>query len=111
MIVSTAAGSTAYAMRLGVTPMYWFIPSLAMAASAVWDPPYQRSWNIDISSKVKLRALETSRGPVRVFADGVKYENILEVRARVSRIAAVELAFHPDHDVTERVRNIHQTLK
>ena len=111
VLVSTAAGSTAYAMRLGVTPMYWFIPSLAMAASAVWDPPYQRSWNLDIASKIKLKALEVERAPVRVFVDGVKYENVLEVRTRVSRIAAVELAFHPDHDVTERVRNIHKTLK
>lgn len=111
VLVSTAAGSTAYAMRLGVTPMYWFIPSLAMAASAVWDPPYQRSWNLEMSSNIKLKALEVGRAPVRVFADGVKYGNILEVRVRVSRIAAVELAFHPDHDVTERVRNIHQILK
>ncbi|MDP3710499.1 MAG: adenylyltransferase/cytidyltransferase family protein [bacterium] len=111
VLVSTAAGSTAYAMRLGVTPMYWFIPSLAMAASAVWDPPYQRSWNLDMASKIKLKALETERAPVRVFVDGVKYENVLEVRTRVSRIAAVELAFHPEHDVTERVQNIHQILK
>lgn len=112
VLVSTAVGSTAYAMRIGLTPSFWFMPSLAMVASAVWDAPHQRSWNINPLSRIKLKALQLERGPVRAFADGVMhYKDVQEVRVRVSRIAAAEVAFHPDYDVTDRIRNIHKTLK
>ncbi len=105
-LVSTAAGSTAYARAMGATPLLVDTPALVLVGSNVMEPPGFKSALLSLDARVSLRTLEASKRPVAAFADGVPLGEVVSFEARVSRIAAVELVFTPGHDMAEKIAQI-----
>ncbi len=105
-LVSTAAGSTAYAQAMGCSPLLADTPALLLVGSNVMSP---RDWTSIIVSQdvaIEFRSLSTERRPLRGFVDGVPQGEVVKLRARLSRIAAVELAFLSHHDMAEKIAQI-----
>jgi len=98
MLVSTAAGSTSYARAMGATPLPLNAPLLTLAGSNVLKPEFWHPAVLMQDSQVKMRNLEPERRPLQGFVDGVDFGRVVEMTARVSNIAAVELLFSREFD-------------
>lgn len=105
MLVSTAAGSTAYARAMGGPPVPFTTPVLVLAGSNVLTPLFWRPAVLPSASEVEMTAIDPVKRPIVGYLDGVALGPIRSMKARASRTAAVELAFQPEHDpVTKLAR-------
>ncbi len=105
-LVSTAAGSTSYAAAMGATPLPLNTPALLLVGSNVLRPSYFQPAVLQPTSEVELRTLDPQKRPLRGYIDGVEQGEVLSMRARVSNIASVELAFAPEFDGAEKLASI-----
>jgi nicotinate (nicotinamide) nucleotide adenylyltransferase len=105
-LVATAAGSTAYARSMGATPLLMETPALILVGSNVMDPPNWKSVILPLDSQIELRALNREKRPLEAYADGEDLSESKLMRVRVSRSAAIELAFGADHDMAEKIARI-----
>jgi NAD kinase len=96
--VATAAGSTSYARAMGATPLPFNAQLLTLAGSNVLHPEFWHPAVLTSDSVVTVRNLDPAKRPLRGFIDGVGQGAVLEMTARVSNIAAVELLFTREHD-------------
>lgn len=106
VLVSTAAGSTAYARSMGAHPLLADTPAWMIVGSNVVAPMGWKNALLSPSSTVELRALNTDKRPVVGFLHGVPLGPVTSMRARLSRAASVELAFLPAHDMAEKIARI-----
>ncbi len=106
MLVATAAGSTCYARAMGGPPLPFNTPALVLAGSNVLSPLFWRPAVLPVGSEVELAAIETEKRPVFAYLDGVPLGPVRSLRARVSRTAAVELAFQPQHDPVTKLSRL-----
>ncbi len=106
VLLSTAAGSTAYARSMGATPLLADTPAWVIVGSNVMQPMNWKSALLSLETEVSFRALNADKRPLNGFVDGVPQGEVQEMRARVSRAAAVELAFLPDHDMAEKIAGV-----
>lgn len=106
VLLSTAAGSTAYARSMGATPLLADTPAWILVGSNVMQPMNWKSALLSPETPVSFRALENEKRPLNGFVDGVPQGEISEMHARMSRSAAVELAFLPGHDMAEKIATI-----
>jgi NAD kinase len=106
VLLSTAAGSTAYARSMGATPLLADTPAWLMVGSNVMQPINWKSALLSLESAVEIRNLDPAKRPLNGYLYGVLVGEVLAMRARVSRIAAAELAFVPHHDITEKIAQI-----
>lgn len=106
LLLSTAAGSTAYALSMGATPLLADTPAWLIVGSNVMRPLKWKSALLSLDSTVEVRSLDTSKRPLNGFVCGDPIGEVIAMRARVSRIASVELAFCESHDITEKIANI-----
>jgi NAD+ kinase len=105
VLVSTAAGSTAYARAMGAPPVPFATPVLLLAGSNVLTPMFWRPTILPITSEVEVSTLDADKRPLLGYMDGVAQGRIRVMRTRISLTAAVELAFQPEHDpVTKLAR-------
>jgi NAD+ kinase len=111
ILLSTAAGSTAYARAMGATPLLVETPALILVGSNTMEPPNWTSALLSFDSEVEIRTLDPDKRPLMGFADGIPQGRIERMRARVSRIAAVELAFCRGHDMAEKIAEIQFPLQ
>ncbi len=105
-LLATAAGSTAYAHAIGATPVPIGTPVLILAGSNVVRPQGWRSAVLPLDAEVEFRSQDPEGRPLRGFVDGVDQGTMVRLRARMSRIAAAELAFLPNHDMAEKLAHI-----
>ncbi len=98
MLVATAAGSTSYARAMGATPLPFNAQLLTLAGSNVLHPEFWHPAVLTSDSTLTVRNLDTEKRPLRGFIDGVGQGTVVEMTARVSNIAAVELLFTREHD-------------
>ena len=98
MLISTAAGTTSYARAMGATPLPFNANLLTLAGSNVLKPEFWRPAVLPSESKIRLRNLDPIKRPWRGFIDGIAQGPILELTARVSESAFVELLFAPEYD-------------
>jgi Predicted sugar kinase len=105
-LLATAAGSTAYAHAVGATPVPIGTPVLILAGSNVVRPQGWKSAVLPLDAEVEFCSLDPSVRPLRGFVDGVDQGTMVRLRARMSRIAAAELAFLPNHDMAEKLAQI-----
>jgi len=98
MLVSTAAGSTSYARALGASPLPFNADLLTLAGSNVLKPEFWRPAVLPRDSVIRLRNLDPTKRPLRGFIDGLAQGPVLEMTARVSATASVELLFAPEYD-------------
>lgn len=98
MLVATAAGSTSYARAMGATPLPFNAPLLTLAGSNVLKPEFWHPAVLTSDSVVRVRNLDPEKRPLRAFVDGIAQGSVVEMTARVSPQAAVELLFTRSHD-------------
>ncbi len=107
LLVATAAGSTGYARAMGASPILIGTPSLIIAGSNVAEPPGWRSAQIPLHSTIKVETLDSTLPPRKRalfgFVDGRPQGEVLSMEVRMSRVAAVELAFNSHHDIAAKV--------
>jgi NAD kinase len=106
VLVSTAAGSTAYARAMGAPPVPFATPVLLLAGSNVLTPTFWRQTILPITSEVEVTTLDPEKRPLLGYMDGVALGRLRMLRARISLTAAVELAFQPEHDPVTKLARI-----
>ena len=107
ILVSPAAGSTAYARAMGASPLLIDTQGLNLVGSNVSEPPQWKSAQLSVDSRLDFEVLESHWRQVKGFVDGVGQGDLLtHMRIRLSRIAAVELAFLPERDMSEKLSEI-----
>jgi NAD kinase/nicotinic acid mononucleotide adenylyltransferase len=104
LLVATPSGSSAYARAMGATPVPLTAPVLTLAGSNVFLPRFWKPVALPETAVVRLTNLdETGLRPVRAFLDGQLVGRVRSLEARVSSVAAVELAFTPQFDLSARL--------
>jgi NAD kinase len=104
LLVATPAGSSAYARAMGATPVPLTAPVLTLAGSNVFRPRFWKPVALPESAVVRLTSMdETGKRPVRAFLDGHLAGLVRAMEVRVSSVAAAELAFTPQFDLSSRL--------
>jgi NAD kinase len=113
LLVATPAGSSGYARAMGATPVPLTAPVLTLAGSNVFQPYFWKPVALPETARVRIRSLDTEgKRPVRGFLDGHPLGPICSMAVRLSTVAAVELAFTPQYDLSERLlRSLFPTSK
>jgi NAD kinase len=111
VLVSTSAGSTSYARAMGATPLPFPTPVLTIAGSNVLSPMGWRPAVLPLTTEVEMTTLDPTKRPLRGYMDGVSLGEVSAVRVRVSRTAAVELAFQPEHDPVAKLAKLQFPLE
>lgn len=105
-LIATAAGSTSYARAMGATPLPLGTSALLLVGSNVLAPDGWRPVVLPLESTIELRTVDTEKRPLRAFVDGRSHGAVRWLRARMSNIAAAELAFSPGHDPVAKLSRI-----
>jgi nicotinate (nicotinamide) nucleotide adenylyltransferase len=105
-LISTAAGSTAYARSMGVSPLLADTPGWLIVGSNVMSPAGWKSALLPNDAFVELVSIGGEKRPLEAFVDGQSIGIVTSLRARMSRIATVELAFCSLHDLAEKIAEI-----
>ncbi len=104
LLVATPAGSSAYARAMGSTPVPLSAPVLTLAGSNIFQPRFWRPAALPESAVVRMTNLDgTGRRSIRGFLDGRLIGPVASMEVQVSSIAAVELAFTPQFDLSTRL--------
>jgi NAD kinase len=107
LLVATPAGSSAYARAMGATPIPLNSPVLTLAGSNVFQPRFWKPLALTDSSVVRMTNVDPTpvdrpKRPVRGYLDGEDLGRVRWMEIRVSPVAAVELSFTPEFDLTSR---------
>lgn len=105
-LVSTAAGSTAYARAMGASPLLADTPAWLLVGSNVMEPAHWKSALLSSDTTVEIVNLDTEKRPIIAYVDGVGQGPVRTMRARLSRAATVELAFLANRDMAEKIAGI-----
>lgn len=114
-IVSTAAGSGAYAIAAGASPLLVGTPTILFAPGMVRWPIGLRPGNLSIEALIELTDLDLSdhpkKRPLIVGMDGFpEFTNVRAVRVRSSRTGAAEVGLLPGYSFEEKLAGL-QFLK
>lgn len=116
LLVATPAGASSYARAMGATPVPLTAPVLTLAGSNVFLPRFWRPVSLTEHAEVRLTSLVPNRDkpgeyepgvnskrPVRGFIDGRPVGPVRSMSIRASSVAAVELGFTPEFDLSARL--------
>jgi NAD kinase/nicotinic acid mononucleotide adenylyltransferase len=104
LLVATPSGSSAYARAMGATPVPLTAPILTLAGSNVFRPRFWKPVALPETTTVRITNLdERNKRPIRAFLDGHLAGPVTAMEVRISSVAAVELAFTPRFDLSERL--------
>lgn len=106
LLVSTAAGSTAYSRSMGASPLLVDTPGWLLVGSNVMNPPGWKSALLAMDATAEFIVQNGAKRPVRAFVGGEDFGEVSRMRVRMSRIASVELAFGEQHDIAEKIASI-----
>lgn len=105
-LVSTAAGSTAYAMSMGASPLLADTAAWLLVGSNVMRPIGWKSAILPLDAAVRIDGLNTEKRPLNGYAFGQLVPNVTGMTARISRVATLELAFSPAHDMARKISDL-----
>lgn len=103
VLVSTAAGSTAYSQALGASPVPVGVPLIQVVGSNVVSPAQWRPAHMDQEDQVELEVIDSVKRPCRCFVDSVNMGNVVRMLVRSSRVAGVTLAFSRSCDLHHKL--------
>ncbi len=106
VLVSTAAGSTAYARSMGASPLLADTPAWLLVGSNVMDPVQWKSALLAKDAVVEARSLHVDKRPLVGYLHGISMGEVVQMRARLSRAASVELCFLGKNDLTEKIARV-----
>lgn len=98
ILACTAAGSTGYARAMGATPLIDHADHCLLVGNNVMQPWAWKAAPFSLRTTIDVRSLDPAKRPIRGFTDGKEAGIVRSMRARVSRIASVELAFSSSQD-------------
>jgi len=102
-LVATAAGSTAYAKAMGAKPLLVGAQEITLVGSNVTEPAGWKSASLPLDAEIEFESLNPRKRPIRAYIDGAEKGLVSRVRTRVSRVAAVEVAFSPKRDMAAKL--------
>jgi NAD kinase/nicotinic acid mononucleotide adenylyltransferase len=105
-LVSTAAGSTAYARSMGVAPLLADTPGWLLVGSNVMYPAGWKSALLAPEATVSLRSVGGDKRRLSAFVGGRDIGAATALHVRQSRIATAELVFALGHDMAEKISQI-----
>jgi NAD+ kinase len=103
VLVSTAAGSTAYNLSAGGPIIPFGSEILALTPISPFRP---RSWDgalLPANSKIKLEVLDHEKRPTSATADSSEVRNVKEVSVCEDRSISFKILFDPNHSLEERI--------
>lgn len=104
LLVATPSGSSAYARAMGATPVPLNSPVLTLAGSNVFRPRFWKPLALPDHTVVRMTSIgDPGKRPVRCFVDGLPLGRVRSMEARVSPVAAVEVAFTPEFDLSAKL--------
>jgi nicotinate (nicotinamide) nucleotide adenylyltransferase len=106
VLVATASGSAAYGRAMGAAPIPFNTPVLLLVGSNVLRPYDWKFAVLPIDSTVEFVSLDPVKRPLVGFSDGEPLGEVKSMRIRLSRSAAVELAFDPEFDPAEKLAHL-----
>ncbi|NND44577.1 MAG: NAD kinase [Xanthomonadales bacterium] len=105
VLVSTAAGSTAYNLSAHGPILPLGTDALALTPISPFRP---RRWNGAIlpgSATVTFEVLDPYKRSVSATADAHEVRNVVSVEVHLDKTTALKLMFDPDHSLEERILN------
>ncbi|MDX1945565.1 MAG: NAD(+)/NADH kinase [Pirellulaceae bacterium] len=106
VLVSTAAGSTAYAMSMGASPLLADSPAWLLVGSNVMRPLGWKSALLPLDASVRVEGLDIGKRPLNGYVFGQMVPGVVGMTARISRVATVELAYSPAHDMARKISDL-----
>ena len=106
VLLSTAAGSTAYALSMGATPLLADTPAWLVVGNNVMQPRGWKSAMLSLDDTVEISVLNAEKRPVQGYIYGVPVGEVLGLRATISRVASAELAFCQSHDMAHKIAQL-----
>lgn len=106
VLVSTPAGSTAYARSMGAPPILIDTPLLTIAASAVANPFGWHSATVPDDATVTIEVIDPKKRPMRGVFDGKLFGDCTAMRVRRSRVSGTELAFLPGRSLGAKIARL-----
>jgi NAD+ kinase len=103
ILVSTAAGSTAYNLSVGGPIIPLGTDLLAVTPISAFRPRRWRGALLRHTARVTLRILESEKRPVSAVADFTEVRDVRRVAIVEDRSMTLELLFDPEHALEERV--------
>ncbi len=103
VLVSTAAGSTSYATAMGASPMLVDAQAWLIVGDNVFHPKGWKAAQMSLMSEVRIESLDYRKRPIILGVDGVHCGEVPGFKARVSKIASIELAFSPHRDLAKKL--------
>lgn len=103
VLVSTAAGSTAYAQALGASPVPVGTPLIQLVGSNIVSPPNWRPVHLNEDDCVEFESVDSSKRPCRGFVDSVDVGIVTRMLIRTSRVAGVQVAFADSCDLQHKL--------
>ena len=106
-LVSTAAGSTAYARSMGASPLLADTPAWLLVGSNVLEPAHWKSALLSTDSSVEITSIAATHArPITAYIDGIAQGEVRSIKARLSHAATAELVFLANHDMAEKIAAI-----
>ena len=103
VILSTAAGSTAYNFSAHGPILPLGAGVVALTPIAPFRPRRWRGAILRAATEVRFRVLDPYKRPVSVTADSHEVRDVVEVTIHESRARTVTLLFDPEHNLEERI--------
>jgi NAD+ kinase len=103
ILVSTAAGSTAYNLSVGGPIIPLGADLLAVTPISAFRPRRWRGALLRHTARVSFEILEPEKRPVSAVADFTEVREVRAVEIVEDRTIALELLFDPEHALEERV--------
>lgn len=103
VMVSTAAGSTAYNLSAGGPIIPFGSEILALTPISPFRP---RNWHgalLPANSKIKFKIIDSKSRPVSATADSNEVKDVEEVEVFEDRSLSFKILFDPNHSLEERI--------
>lgn len=105
-LISTPAGSTAYARSMGAWPVPLDAQTLVLVGSNVVDPSGFCPCYLPIGSSVEFTNLDPSKRPLIGLVDGIRVGKVHSMKASVCRTASIQLANVGEYGLPEKLLGI-----
>lgn len=103
IMVSTAAGSTAYNLSAHGPILPLNAGVLALTPISPFRPRRWRGALLSREANIKLEILEHFKRPVSATADATEVRDVVEVTIEEARDVALKILFDPEHNLEERI--------
>jgi NAD+ kinase len=103
ILVSTAAGSTAYNLSVHGPILPLGTEAIALTPISPFRPRRWRGAVLPSSVRIRLEVLDCDKRPVSATADAEEVRNVVSVDVYEEKTVRLKLLFDPDHSLEDRI--------